>query len=80
MHNYLKIPDGDIFIFGGDISETGRTEDLVDFNHFFITDGNHDLAPGKISNLNTNAVYLQHELLEIEDIKNLGNIMAILVV
>ena len=60
MHNYLKISDGDIFIFGGDISETGRTKELIDFNHFLgelphkykiITDGNHDLSPGKISNL-----------------------------
>jgi len=81
MHNYLKIPDGDIFIFGGDISETGRTEELIDFNQFLgelphkykiITDGNHDLSPGKISNLITNAIYLQHELLEIENIRIWG--------
>ena len=81
MHNYLKIPDGDIFIFGGDISETGRIEDLIDFNRFIgelphkykiIIDGNHDLSPEKISQLITNAVYLQHELIEIEDIRIWG--------
>ena len=78
MHKYLKIPDGDIFIFGGDISETGRPEELIDFNNFLgelphkykiITDGNHDLSPEIISKLITNATYLQHDLLEIEDIR-----------
>ena len=81
MHNKLEIPDGDIFIFGGDISETGRTEELIDFNRFLgelphkykiITDGNHDLYPEKISKLITNAVYLQHQLLEIENIRIWG--------
>lgn len=81
MHSYLKIPDGDIFIFGGDISETGRPEELSDFNNFLgelphkykiITDGNHDLSPEIISKLITNATYLQHELLEIENIRIWG--------
>ncbi len=81
MHNYLKIPDGDLFIFGGDISETGRIEELIEFNQFLgelphkykiITDGNHDLSPEKVSKLITNAYYLQHELLEIENLRIWG--------
>lgn len=81
MHNYLNIPEGDIFIFGGDISETGRIEEITDFNDFLgelphkykiITDGNHDLSPEEISKLITNAIYLQHGLLEIKNIRIWG--------
>ena len=81
MYNNLEILDGDIFIFAGDISEVGRNEVLIDFNQFLgglphrykiIISGNHDLAPEKISELITNATYLQHELIEIENLKIWG--------
>ncbi|MFX1257916.1 MAG: metallophosphatase domain-containing protein [Promethearchaeota archaeon] len=81
MYNNLEIPDGDLFIFAGDISEIGHERELIDFNNFLgrlphaykiIVDGNHDLTPEKISELITNATYLQHELLEIENIKIWG--------
>ena len=79
MHNKLEIPDGDIFIFAGDISDQEKIS--IDFNlflgklshnHKIIIDGNHDLPPEKISDLITNATYLQHGLLEIEDIRIWG--------
>ncbi len=79
MHSNLEIPDGDIFIFAGDISDREKT--LIDFNHFLgglphnykiIIDGNHDMPPEKLSELITNATYLQHGLLEIENIKIWG--------
>jgi Icc-related predicted phosphoesterase len=79
MHNKLEIPDGDIFIFAGDISD--REKILINFNHLLgelphnhkiIIDGNHDLPPEKVSELITNATYLQHGLLEIENIRIWG--------
>ena len=72
-HEYLDVPDGDIFIFAGDLSEGGNVKSLVDFNSFLgvlphkykiIIDGNHDFAPEKIRKYITNGTYLTHNLLE----------------
>ncbi len=81
MNNNLQISDGDVFIFAGDLSDSGRDKHLIDFNRFLgslphrykiIISGNHDLSPEKIPELITNATYLRHELLEIENIKIWG--------
>ncbi len=81
MHRYLEVPDGDVFIFAGDMTEAGNEQSLIDFNEFLgalphkykiIVDGNHDLAPKKILDNITNAIYLQHDLLNIENLKIWG--------
>jgi len=64
-HEYLDVPDGDIFIFAGDLS------DLPHKYKIFI-DGNHDFAPEKIRKCITNGTYLTHNLLEIGNLKIWG--------
>ena len=80
-HEYLDVPDGDIFIFAGDLSEAGNVKSLVDFNSFLgvlphkykiFIDGNHDFAPEKIRKYITNGTYLTHNLLEIGNLKIWG--------
>ena len=81
MHKHLEVPDGDIFIFTGDMTDAGNNQSLLDFNEFLgalphrykiVIDGNHDLAPEKIREFITNATYLRHNLLEIENLKIWG--------
>ena len=51
-HDYLDVPDGDIFIFTGDMSDIGKKKEIEDFNlflsqlpheHKLIVGGNHDI-------------------------------------
>jgi predicted phosphodiesterase len=83
-HNQVPIPDGDIFIHCGDMTDYGSDEEVLDFDtflstlphkHKLITFGNHER---KIIMRNTpqqiqekyfkNAIYVQDETVAIEGI------------
>ncbi|KAL9647943.1 hypothetical protein ABK040_008212 [Willaertia magna] len=87
-HDKLKIPNGDILICCGDITEKGTVEDVKKFNDFLsqidqvkykvVIAGNHDKELCKYSKeqiqkeVFTNAIYLQDSSVTIEGIKIYG--------
>lgn len=86
MHDRLKVPNGDILLFGGDMADKGTLEEIADFNRFLgelphkhkiIICGNHDFAferqPAKAQSLITNAVYLQDKTTTVEGLKIYGS-------
>ena len=86
MHEQMEIPDGDILIHAGDISESSRPEDYIQFNdylgtlpypHKIVLSGNHDLLYelkyDNLAQLLSNAVYLKHGELRIENLKIWGS-------
>jgi Icc-related predicted phosphoesterase len=81
LHGQLKIPEGDVLVFAGDMSNSGSEKHLTAFNQFLgnlphrhkiVVSGNHDLSPDTISHTIKNATYLQHGLVGIEGIKIWG--------
>lgn len=81
-HKKVTIPDGDILICAGDFTSIGQIHEVADFNNWLgnlphpiklVCAGNHDglfekdYSLGK--SLLTNAVYLQHELYENQNLK-----------
>ena len=72
LHDRLEIPDGDILIHAGDMSNVGEVDEIRDFadwfascphKHKLIIAGNHDFLfesePAKARSLLRNCVYLQ---------------------
>ncbi|MFC1936575.1 metallophosphatase domain-containing protein [Chloroflexota bacterium] len=86
MHDQLSIPDGDILVHSGDLSNHGRLEEVQSFNAFLGTQphkhkvvvaGNHDYcfeeAPEEAQGLITNAIYLQDEAIEVMGLNFYGS-------
>ena len=86
LHENLNIPDGDLFIHVGDISDSGRLEDYLSFNRMLSTlshknkiilSGNHDLLfelkTNSLTDVLSNGIYLKHGLIEIDSLKIWGS-------
>ena len=70
LHRRVKIPDGDLLVHAGDLTNHGELEQVEDFNawlgglphaHKIVIAGNHDFCfekPDRASRLLTNATYL----------------------
>jgi len=84
-HKNVHVPDGDILIFAGDISNCRNRQDVEDFNSFLKTlphkhkiviGGNHDHLleddPGRAKTLLTEAIYLQDEMVVIGGVSIYG--------
>ncbi len=85
MHRQVEIPDGDILIFAGDISNCRTSQDVSDFNSFLgtlphrhkvVVAGNHDhlLAgdPDRAQALLPEAIYLQDKVAVLDGITVYG--------
>jgi len=85
MYRSLDIPEGDVLVHAGDITNRGKIDEVIDFNkwlgelphkHKVVIAGNHDWAfereSSKARNLLTNATYLQGSDVTIEDLKFWG--------
>ncbi len=85
-HDFLEIPRGDILVMSGDITDTGREDDLQNFNQYLkslphkykiIINGNHDVFyefdHGSMKHILTNAIYLEHTEIKIEGIRIWGS-------
>lgn len=86
MHRSLSIPDGDILIHAGDITEHGTLAGVQAFNqwlgelphaHKIVIAGNHDFCfedqAEEARKLLTNAIYLQDEAVEAAGLKIYGS-------
>jgi Icc-related predicted phosphoesterase len=88
-HNKVKLPDGDLLIFGGDMSDYGSIEEIENFISWFksqpheykvIIAGNHDFAmEGSMSSMLINDIrdektfYLDQQTVEIEGLTIFGS-------
>ena len=85
-HKKLKIPEGDILIHAGDITNMGALDEVIKFNKFLgtlphphkiIIAGNHDFAfeysPEETQAVITNAIYLQDQEVTIEGVRIYGS-------
>jgi len=88
LHNYMKepIPDGDVLICGGDITNVGKVDDVESFNRWIakfphkykiVIAGNHDwlfMRNGKRArSFLPDCIYLENEEVTIEGIKFYGS-------
>ncbi|KAG2373286.1 hypothetical protein C9374_012275 [Naegleria lovaniensis] len=79
-HDMLNLPEGDVLIHCGDMSDDGRVEEIQKFNewlgktpykHRIVICGNHEeeisaLSPSEIQQLLPNATYLHNSSIVIE--------------
>ncbi|MFZ0545685.1 MAG: metallophosphatase domain-containing protein [Candidatus Promineifilaceae bacterium] len=85
-HRHLTIPDGDILIHAGDLTDMGDINDVRDFNdwlgtlpheHKLVIAGNHDFCfekePDKAESLLTNCTYLLDQAITIRGINFYGS-------
>lgn len=85
-HRDLVVPDGDVLIHAGDITNRGHQSALLDFNdwmgtlphkHKVVIAGNHDISleseRHRLEPMFTNFTYLAHEECEIEGFKFFGS-------
>lgn len=86
-HHKAKVPDGDVFVFAGDLMNTGtKVKELTSFNKWLgtlphknkiVVAGNHDRLfetnPPLAQALLTNATYLQDSGVEIAGVKFWGS-------
>lgn len=85
-HEEVRVPDGDILIYAGDMTMHGEFQELSRFNkwmgalphkHKIVIAGNHDrtleLQPALARPLLDNVTYIQDELVEVEGIKIYGS-------
>lgn len=86
MHDSLTIPDGDVLLHAGDLTDAGTLEDLERVNDFFgslphavklVVAGNHDScleeAPQAARAVLTNCTYLQDEAFVWQGVKFYGS-------
>jgi len=87
LHRKIKnMPEGDIFIHAGDLTNVGEMDNYVDFNrwlgdlpykHKIIVLGNHELDAAenlmKIKTIISNGIVLQDETINIEGFKIYGS-------
>jgi len=82
----MHVPEGDILIHAGDMTEFGRLDEVIDFNqwlsklphpHKIVIAGNHDLCfeydSDQAKSMITNANYLQDQELEVMGINFFGS-------
>lgn len=82
----IEVPDGDILIIAGDLTNSGSVKQLEELNawlgtlphrHKIIISGNHDFLfetrPTRAQELITNAIYLQDTEVTIEGIRIYGS-------
>lgn len=87
LHDLCKLPQGDMLIHAGDVTEYGSEEEIIDFLKWFAKQpfpykifiaGNHDLYLEQISlprlrkMIPRNVIYLQNSGVEVNGSKNLG--------
>ncbi len=84
-HKIPVVPDGDILLHAGDLTNHGELPDVEHFNgwlgrlphrHKVVIAGNHDFCfehDPSARKLFTNAYYLQDEMLELEGLKIYGS-------
>ncbi len=85
-HRSLDVPDGDVLVHAGDLTNHGELEQIEDFNtflnelpheHKIVIAGNHDFCferhPKEAAALLTNCVYLKDEAVEARGIKFYGS-------
>jgi len=85
MHGQLDIPDGDLFIFAGDMTHCRTARDVEDFNRFLgrlphehkvVIGGNHDhrlaLDKENAKAMLSEGTYLQDEQVVIKSVKIYG--------
>ena len=86
FHDDIDVPDGDILIHAGDMTERGGVEEVEDFNRWLgklphkykiVIAGNHDLCfensyKPMATAILSNCIYLEHESYEVEGIKFFG--------
>ncbi len=85
-HRAFKIPDGDILIHAGDLTDMGELTDVQDFNdwlgtlphrHKIVIAGNHDFCfqnePETAEPLLTNCIYLRDQALTVRGINFYGS-------
>ncbi len=87
LHSELKLPKGDVIIHGGDISDYGEKEEIIDFLDWFkklnyskkiFIGGNHDLYLDEnpvdfLDILPSNVINLRHNSIEIDGVKIWGS-------
>lgn len=87
LHDQIKkIPDGDILIHAGDLTNQGEIQDVVSFNkwlgslphkHKIVIAGNHDFCfqqtPKNAQQEITNAIYLEDSEIIVEGLKFYGS-------
>jgi Icc-related predicted phosphoesterase len=82
----IAVPDGDILLHAGDLTDAGDLDQLADFDHWLgelphrhkvVICGNHDFCfeqnPKQAQALVTNAIYLQDSAVTIEGLKIYGS-------
>ena len=76
-HSNLTVPEGDVFIFSGDMTNSGSDQAIMEFNTYLgtlshkykiVIDGNHDFG-NNAHELLTNAMLLQNNMVEIGHVK-----------
>jgi len=86
FHREAKIPECDLLLFAGDMTNQGEIEIIADFNRWLgelgipsiVIAGNHDLSLEKLpgDKLLTNATYLMRSSTEFQDLKIYGSPMS----
>ncbi len=85
-HRFVKVPEGDILIHAGDITNNGNIADVIEFNSFLgtlphkhkiVIAGNHDFCFERdleyCRSVLTNCIYLQDEKVTIQGINFYGS-------
>ena len=86
QHRSLDIPDGDILIHAGDLTNGGEIDQVEDFNNFLgtlphqdkvVIAGNHDFCferqPKRSEALLTNCIYLKDREATVQGIRFYGS-------
>ncbi|MBI1852313.1 MAG: metallophosphatase domain-containing protein [Planctomycetes bacterium] len=86
MHESIALPPGDVFIHAGDLTRSGRIEEVVEFNrwlgslpyrHRIVIAGNHDFCFERDAEACrralTHATYLQDQSAVVEGIRIYGS-------
>ena len=85
LHRAISVPDGDVLVHAGDITNMGALDEVEDFNeyvgglshrHKIVVAGNHDFCferDPRSAALLTNCIYLQDESVTIEGIVFYGS-------
>lgn len=86
LHRQLELPDGDLLIHGGDMTDYGELAVVEDFDawlgelphrHKIVIAGNHDFCfeqqPVEAQRRLTQATYLQDELVTVEGMRIYGS-------
>lgn len=82
MHNQVKVPDGDVLVFAGDATFTGKRDQWVEFlywlrrlphEHKVFIAGNHDFNSNHFCTTNEYFTYLDNSGTEIDGVKFWGS-------